>query len=130
MLFLIYFNVRFTEVVPTVGGGEGRESLYLTSCTLTTMLLLIYFNVRFTEVVPTAGRERGEELISNQLHCHHQNDFRSRTGSDVSQLNVSLIMQGKVTRQRPSITFLEQKGEPKRGVGVESFHRLHSIQKL
>ena len=42
-------------------------------------------------------------------------------GSDVSHFNVSLIVQGKVTRQCPSITIFEDKGEPKRGVEPAPF---------
>ena len=65
------------------------------------VLLLIQFNVGFTEVVQTVGGERGEgAYISNLLHCHHQNGFLSiKMGSDASKFNVSLIVQGKVTRQ-------------------------------
>ena len=39
-----------------------------------------------------------------------------RWASDVSHFNVSLIEQGKVTRQCPLITMFEEKGEPKPGV--------------
>ena len=42
-------------------------------------------------------------------------------GSDGSHFNVSLIVQGKVTRQCPSITIVEEKGEPKREVEPASF---------
>ena len=53
-----------------------------------------------TEVVPTVGGKRGEgRLISNRYLCHHQNDFRIKMGKDVSHFNVSLIVQGTVTRQ-------------------------------
>ena len=65
-------------------------------------------------MVPKVGGER--ELVSNPLHCHHQNDFRIKMGSDVSHFNVSIIVQGKVTRQCPSITIFEAKGEPKLGI--------------
>ena len=45
-------------------------------------------------------------------------------GSDMSPFNVSLIVQGEVTRQCPQITwfFLKNNGEPKRGVELASFH--------
>ena len=46
-------------------------------------------------------------------------------GSDVSHFNISLIVQDKVTMARdkcPYITFLEEKGEPKRGIEPASFH--------
>ena len=46
---------------------------------------------------------RGErELISNRYTVTtDQNDFRIKMGSDVNHFNVSLIVQGKVTRQCP-----------------------------
>ena len=50
------------------------------------------------------------------LHCHHQNDSCIKMGSDESHLNVLLIVVGKVTRQCPSITTFDKKGEPKRGI--------------
>ena len=60
------------------------------------------------------GREVGErEIIYLSLHCHHQNDFCIKMGSDESHFNVSLIVRHKVTRQRPQTTTFEEKGEPK-----------------
>ena len=53
------------------------------------------------------------EIIYLSLHCHHQNDFCIKVGSDVSHFNVSLIVRDKVTRQRPQTTTFEEKGEPK-----------------
>ena len=35
------------------------------------------------------------------LHCHHQNDFCIKMGSDESHFNVSLIVRDKVTRHCP-----------------------------
>ena len=35
------------------------------------------------------GGER--EIICLSLHCHHQNDFYVKVGSDVSHFNVSFI---------------------------------------
>ena len=46
--------------------------------------------------------EDGELYLS--LHCHHQNDFCTKMGSDESHFNVSLIVRDKVTRQCPQIT--------------------------
>ena len=75
-------------------------------------MLLIQFNVGFTyKIISGTDSRRGDrgerELItSNQLHCHHQNDFRIKMGSDVRHFNVSLILvlcKGKVTRQCVSI---------------------------
>ena len=56
----------------------------------------------------------GGEIIYISLHCHHQNDFCTKMGSDESHFNVSLIVRGKVTRQCPQTTTFEGKGEPKR----------------
>ena len=53
------------------------------------------------------------EIIYLSLHCHHQNDFCIKMGSDESHFNVSLIVRDKVTRQCPQTTILEVKGEPK-----------------
>ena len=52
------------------------------------------------------GGER--EIIYLSLHCHHQNDFCIKVGSDESHFNVSVIVRDKVIRQCPqSITFEE-----------------------
>ena len=40
--------------------------------------------------------EMGAEIIDLSLHCHHQNDFCIKVGSDVSHFNVSLIVRDKV----------------------------------
>ena len=48
------------------------------------------------------------------LHCHHQNDFFVKMGSDKSHFNVSLIVTDKVTTQCPQTPIFEEKGEPKR----------------
>ena len=47
-------------------------------------------------------------------HCHLQNDFCIKVGSDESNFNVSLIVRDKDTRQCPQTTPFEVKGEPKR----------------
>ena len=58
---------------------------------------------------------RGEgDYIYLSLHCHHQNDFCIKMGSDVSHFNVPLIVRDKVTRLCPQTTTFEEKGEPKR----------------
>ena len=66
-------------------------------------------------------RERGKkggggrgEIIYLSLHCHHENDFCIKVGSDESRFNVSLIVRDRVTRQCPQTTTFEEKGEPKR----------------
>ena len=53
------------------------------------------------------------EIIYLSLHCHHQNDFCIKVGSDESHFNVSLTVREKVTRQCPQTTTFEEKGEPK-----------------
>ena len=62
--------------------------------------------------------EVGEEVeyiyIYLSLHCHHQNDFCIKMGSNESHFNVSLIVRDKVTRQCPQTATSEEKGEPKR----------------
>ena len=56
----------------------------------------------------------GGRGIYLSLHCHHQNDFCIKVGSDDSHFNVLLIIRDKVTRQCPQTTTFEEKGEPKR----------------
>ena len=47
--------------------------------------------------------EVGErEIIYLSLHCHHQNDFCIKAGSDESHFNVSLIVRDKVTKTVPT----------------------------
>ena len=53
------------------------------------------------------------EIIYLSLHCHHQNDFCIKVGSDESHFNVSLIVRDKGTSQCPQITTIEEKGKPK-----------------
>ena len=48
------------------------------------------------------------------LHCHHQNDFCIKVGSDESHFNVPLTVRDKVTGQCPQTTTLEEKGQTKR----------------
>ena len=53
------------------------------------------------------------ESIYLSLHCHHQNDFCIKMGSDESHFNVLLIVRDKVTRPCPQTTSSEEKEEPK-----------------
>ena len=53
------------------------------------------------------------EIIYLSLHCHHQNDFCIKVGSDESHFNVSSIVRDKVTRQCSQTATFEVKGEPK-----------------
>ena len=50
------------------------------------------------------------------LHCHHHSDLCIKLDSDESQFTVSFIVRGKVTRQCPQTTTVEEKGEPKWGI--------------
>ena len=45
-------------------------------------------------------REEGEYFlyIYLSLHCHHQNDFCLKMGSDECHFNVSLIVRDKITK--------------------------------
>ena len=63
----------------------------------------------------------GEEIISILLHCHHQNDFCIKMGSDESHFNVSLIVRDKVTRQCPQTTTFLKKKENRSGFEPKSF---------
>ena len=70
-------------------------------------------------LIQDGGRGYGgggkREIIYLSLHCHHQNDFCIKMGSDESHFNVSLIVRDKVTGWCPqTTTFFEEKGEPKR----------------
>ena len=58
--------------------------------------------------------KREREIIYLSLHCHHQNDYCIKMGSDESHFNVSLIVRDKVTRLCPQTPTFEEKGEPKR----------------
>ena len=67
--------------------------------------MLIYFSVGFTEVVLTVRRGEGREreLLSNGYTVTTRMSSAFRWASDVSQFNVSLIVQGKVTIETVSI---------------------------
>ena len=54
-------------------------------------------------------------------HCHHQNDFYTKMGSDESHFNVSLIVRYKVTRQCPQTTTRLKRKESRSGIEPRSF---------
>ena len=60
--------------------------------------------------------EVGErEIIYLSLHCHHQNDFCIKMGSDESHFNVSVGCDGQSHRTvSTNHNLFEEKGEPKR----------------
>ena len=55
------------------------------------------------------------EIIYLSLHCHHQNDFCIKMGSDESHFNVSVGSDGQSHRTvSTNHSLFEEKGEPKR----------------
>ena len=60
--------------------------------------------------------EVGErEIIYLSLHCHHQNDFCIKMGSDESHFNVSVGSDGRSHKTvSTNHNLFEEKGEPKR----------------
>ena len=67
------------------------------------------------------GTEVWEEIVYLSLHCHHQNDFCIKIGSDESHFDVTSIVRDQVTRQCPQTTTFEEKGEPKRIRGPSAY---------
>ena len=61
------------------------------------------------------------EYIYLSLHCHHQNDFCIKMGSDENHFNVSLIVRDKVTRQCPQTTTSLMRKESQSGIELRSF---------
>ena len=62
-----------------------------------------------------AWRWGEREIIHLSLHCHYQNDFCIKVGSEESHFNVPLIVRDKVTRQvSTDHNLFEERGEPKR----------------
>ena len=63
----------------------------------------------------------GREIIYLSLHCHHQNDFCIKMGSDDSHFNVSVGSDGQ-SRKTVSTNhnLFEEKGEPS-GIVPRSF---------
>ena len=57
----------------------------------------------------------GREIIYLSLHCHHQNDFCTKMGSDESHFNVSVGSDGQSLKTvSTNHNLFEEKGEPKR----------------
>ena len=55
------------------------------------------------------------EILYLSLHCHHQNDFCIKMGSDESHFNVSVGSDGQSHRTvSTNYNLFEEKGEPKR----------------
>ena len=53
------------------------------------------------------------EIIYLSLHCHHQNGYCIKMGSDESHFNVSLVVTDKVPRLSTNHNLFEEKGEPR-----------------
>ena len=59
--------------------------------------------------------EVGGEIIYLSIHCHHQNDFCIKMGSDESHFNVSVGSDGRSDKTVSTNHYLfEENGEPKR----------------
>ena len=57
----------------------------------------------------------GGEIIYLSLHCHHQNDFCIKMGSDESYFNVSVGSDGQSHKTvSTNHNLFEEKGDPKR----------------
>ena len=55
------------------------------------------------------------EIIHLSLHCHHQNDFRIKVGSDESHFNVSVGSDGHSHKTASTNhNLFEERGEPTR----------------
>ena len=50
------------------------------------------------------------------VHCHHQDEYLIKMGSDESHFNVLLIARDKVTRQCPQITTFLKRKESRSGI--------------
>ena len=61
------------------------------------------------------------EIIYLLLHCHHQNDYCIKMGSDESHFSVPLVVRDKVTRQCPQTTTFLKKRESQSGIKPRPF---------
>ena len=61
------------------------------------------------------GGRRKRAIINLSLHCHHQNDFCIKMGSDESHSNVSVGSDGQNHKtESTNHNLFEEKGERKR----------------
>ena len=63
----------------------------------------------------------GEEIIYLSLHCHHQNDFCIKMGSDESHFNVSEGSDGQNHKTCPQTTTFLKRKESRSGIEPRSF---------
>ena len=126
----LFHNVRFSPClffwggggVGVGGGGVGGGGsvvfpFFAIAWYFVGLVKPIYRRVVFEEVVAgleiPGGGGRGRLYLT--LHCHHQNDFCIKTGSDESSFSVSITARGNAIRRCPQITStFEDKAEPKR----------------
>ena len=66
------------------------------------------------EGVEGVGRWEKRKIIHLSLHCHQQNDFCIKMGSDESHFNVSVTVKGQSHKTvSTNHNLFEEKGEPK-----------------
>ena len=97
---------------PQTTNFEKRRSRSEVPLLSETMRLIMLGTGRRGEGVWRWGRK---EIIYLSLHCHHQNDFCIKMGSDESHFNVSVGSDGQSYRTTSTNhNLFEEKGEPKR----------------
>ena len=82
-----------------------------------------------TEIPGGGGGTGGGGRLYLTLHCHHQNDFCIKMGSDESHLNVSLTVRDKVMGQCPQTMIFketERRAEAESNLGP-SAHAVASL---
>ena len=60
-------------------------------------------------------------IATLSLHCHQQNDFCIKVGSDESHFNVSVGSDRQVARQCPQTTTFLKRKESRSGIEPRSF---------
>ena len=61
------------------------------------------------------GKRESIYIIYLSLHCHHQNDFCLKMGSDECHFNVSLIVRVKVTKTVSTSNNFSKRKESRNG---------------
>ena len=62
----------------------------------------------------SCAKQMEREITYLSLHCHHQNDFCIKIGSDESHFNVSVGSEQSHKTVSTNHNLFEEKGEPKR----------------
>ena len=94
----------------TIRAGEPALALILFHSKVTIVFFLHLFHA---ELSPERSQVSENGTLYLTPHFHHQNNSCIMMGSDESHFNVSLTVNGKVTRQCPQTITFEEKGEPK-----------------